>query len=646
MCGVTGLWDNQVDPALLARMTRQLFHRGPDSTGSWSDHAAGLSLGHARLAILDLSPMGAQPMHSACGRYVISFNGEIYNHLGLRRELEGSGHAPAWRGSSDTESLLACLSAHGLGGMLRRTVGMFALAIWDRQERVVHLARDRIGEKPLYYGFAGKAFVFASELKALKAFPGFNASVNRSALALYMRHSMVPAPHSIYDGIFKLPAGCSLTLHQEDWSNSRLPTPQPYWHLLDVAQAGDADRSGISDSAAIAGLDQVLRQSIASQMVADVPLGAFLSGGIDSSVVVALMQAQSARAVKTFTIGFREDDYDEARHAKAVARHLGTEHTEMYVTSQDALAVIPKLPQMYCEPFSDSSQIPTFLVSQLARQHVKVSLSGDGGDELFGGYARYDLALRSWNLISRMPRMMRRSVSAALRALPVAGWNVLSPLVRPLLPASSRAVLVGDKIHKGAELLLADSDVQFYWDGFASHWRSADVVLGGKEPENGLLAMAKDLPSLLEKMMLLDALSYLPDDILAKVDRAAMSVSLETRVPMLDHRVVEFAARLPLSMKIRDRQGKWILRQVLHKYVPAEAVTRPKMGFGIPIDLWLRGPLREWAESLLDSNRLKREGFFNPAPIQRKWREHLSGGRNWHTHIWDVLMFQAWLEAQ
>ena len=646
MCGIVGIWQQHVDKNLVVRMSARLAHRGPDDSGLWCDEAAGIALAHARLSIIDLSPAGHQPMQSASGRYVMTFNGEIYNHLELRRDLESAGVAVPWRGHSDTEILLEYFSAYGVEETLRKAEGMFALALWDRRQRLLYLARDRMGEKPLYYGFVSGGLAFASEPKAFREIPGFSGSVDRGALALFMRHSVVPAPHCIYEGVFKLGAGTALAISEADLHARHLPRPKPYWELLKVARDGVANPACFaSDDEALAALQSVLKEAIANQMVADVPLGAFLSGGIDSSMIVALMQAQSGRPIKTFTIGFHEEGYDEATQARMVARHLGTEHTELYVTPAHAQSTIPRLPHIYCEPFSDSSQIPTILVSELARQRVTVSLSGDGGDELFGGYSRYSLANRLWDGVSLVPRFARRIAAAGLHFLPVNFWNTLSPIIRPFLPADSRAILVGDKIHKGADLLLAESDAQLYLEGFATHWRPSRLVLGGEEPPNALLSDVGSLPSLSDKMMAYDGLSYLPDDILVKVDRAAMSVGLETRVPFLSHKVVEFAWHLPRSLKIRDGQTKWILRHLLYKHVPAGLVERPKKGFGVPIDAWLRGPLRDWAESLLDERRLGREGFFDPAPIRRKWQEHLAGGRNWQYHLWDALMFQAWLEA-
>lgn len=649
MCGLTGFWSGQPvgdRAAIVGRMAGMLHHRGPDDSGVWVDDAIGIALAHRRLSILDLSSAGHQPMLSACGRHVLAFNGEIYNHLELRIRLEQGGASPAWRGHSDTETLLACFAAWGIAETLQAAVGMFAIALWDRQQKVLTLARDRIGEKPLYYGWQGAALLFGSELKALRAHPAFLREVDRDALTLFLRHNYIPSPHSIYRGIAKLPPGHFLRVTAQDREAGSL-RPEPYWRYNDIVTAGLGDPFAGSETEAVDALEQQLMRSIGGQMLADVPLGAFLSGGIDSSTVVALMQAQSRQPVRTFTIGFDEADYNEATHAAAVARHLGTQHTELYVRPEDALAVIPELPSIYCEPFGDSSQIPTFLVSRLARQQVTVALSGDAGDELFGGYNRYLLACRLWRRLGLLPMPARRAAVAALHALPPVFWNGILGVARPVLPRRFRVGAAADKVRKLADILALPDGEAVYRRLVSHDLDPAHVVIGGAEPPT-LLTQRNAWPrtdAFEHWMMALDAQTYLPDDILVKVDRAAMANSLETRVPLLDHRIVEFAWRLPLSLKIRDGQGKWILRQVLYRHVPKELVDRPKMGFGVPIDAWLRGPLREWAEALLDESRLKREGYFQPAPIRQKWREHLSGSHNWQYWLWNVLMFQAWLEA-
>jgi asparagine synthase (glutamine-hydrolysing) len=645
MCGFTGfLADSQFDRARLAptaqAMADAIRHRGPDDSGVWTDVQAGIALGHRRLSIIDLSPAGHQPMASASGRFVIVYNGEIYNYAALRAELEAQGTAPTWRGHSDTEVLLALIESRGVRAALQAVRGMFSFALWDTRERTLVLARDRLGEKPLYYGRVGGSFVFGSELKALRAHPAWSAPVDRGALAVYMRHNYVPAPYTIYEGIRKLPPGHLLKL---TWGEAH-PGVEPYWSARAVAESGFRAPSSMTHAALTDALDTLLRDAIAGQMVADVPLGAFLSGGIDSSVVVALMQAQSARPVKTFTIGFTEEGYDEAVHAAVVARHLGTEHTELYVTPREAMAVIPRLPSIYDEPFADSSQIPTFLVSQLARTHVTVSLSGDGGDELFGGYNRYLLGKDLWRKLSRLPTGLRTTFARTVKAIPARTWSALMKPVMPLAPRRYRTGLPGDKLHKLAEVV-SHRDLDSLYRDLVSHWRSpGELVLGGAEHPT-LLSQADDLPidDAVARMMLLDMVTYLPDDILVKVDRAAMAVGLETRVPLLDHRVVEFAWRVPMASKVNSRGTKQLLRCVLRRYVPDELIDRPKMGFGVPIDSWLRGPLRDWAEELLDPARLKREGYLNPDPIRSSWQQHLAGQRDWHYPLWNVLMFQAWL---
>jgi asparagine synthase (glutamine-hydrolysing) len=623
-------------------MTNTLRHRGPDDSDVWLDQKAGIGLGHQRLSILDLSPAGHQPMRSSDERYVIVFNGEIYNFESLRKELLVFKHA--FRGHSDTEVFLAAVSQWGLQEAVTRFNGMFAFALWDRHARTLTLGRDRLGEKPLYYGWAGGTFLCASELKALRAYPGFKEEIDRDVLTLFLRYNYVPAPYCIYRGFRKLPPGTLLTVRAGEAGSEQ--EPAPYWSLQDVVGRAETDPFNGSDGEAVTYLDTLLREAVKLRMVADVPLGAFLSGGIDSSTVVALMQAQSERPVKTFSIGFREADYDEASFARAVARHLGTDHTELYVTPAEAQAVIPRLPTLYDEPFADSSQIPTFLVSELARRQVTVSLSGDGGDEVFGGYNRYFLGQRIWNGMEWMPRAVRTGAGRVMRALSPQAWNALFQRTHGVLPRSVVVQNPGDKLQKLSEILEADNPRALYW-GLVSLWKNpADVVVGGTEPVTIFndAHQRTGLKDFCQQMMFMDTMTYLPDDILTKVDRASMGVSLEARVPILDHRVVEFAWRLPVSMKIRHGKGKWILREILERYVPRELIDRPKMGFGVPIDSWLRGPLRHWGESLLNERRLCAEGFFNAHPIREKWSEHLSGRRNWQYLLWTVLMFQAWLD--
>jgi len=640
MCGITGFWQvkrGTEDPLdILNQMGTVLAHRGPDDSGTFHDGAAGIGLAFRRLSILDLSPEGHQPMFSASGRYVLIFNGEVYNFEEIRTELG----VRQWRGHSDTEVMLAAVEQWGLESAVRRFVGMFALALWDRLERKLFLVRDRLGIKPLYYGHASGDFVFASELKAIRQYPGFVAAIDRDSLALYLRHNYVPSPHCIYKGLYKLPPGCILTFTSAD----KTPRIDRFWLGRDVAQAGLASPLLLDDKQAIDQLHDLLLKAIGLRLIADVPLGAFLSGGIDSSTVVALMQAQSSRPVKTFTIGFHEDGYNEATHAKQVAGHLGTDHTELYLTPKDALDVVPLLPTMYDEPFSDSSQIPTYLVSKLARSKVTVSLSGDGGDELFGGYNRYLLTKRIWNSIRRFPKFSRRALAASLHSISPSRIDRGFQLFRPILPSKLRQVLPGDKVHKLADFLSMESPEALYFRAL-SHWENpVEIVPHSKEPGTILDSIKECTGSsnVEEMMMLTDLLHYLPDDILTKLDRASMAVSLEARVPLLDHRVVEFAWKLPLHFKIRIGYSKWILRQVLYKYVPRELVERPKMGFGVPIDSWLRGPLREWAEDLLSVRSLEQHGLLNAHPIRLKWQEHLSGVRNWQYLLWDILAFQDW----
>jgi asparagine synthase (glutamine-hydrolysing) len=647
MCGIVGFLGGVgsagQDTALVARMADMIRHRGPDDEGIWGDAEAGITLAQRRLAIVDLSPAGHQPMLSSCKRFVMVFNGEIYNYEEIRRKLDAVA-AHSWRGHSDTEVVLEAIARWGLKAALESCVGMFALALWDRRERTLVLARDRLGEKPLYYGRIGKSFAFASELKAFRPHPAWNPEISRDAVTLLMRHNYVPAPYSIYKGIQKLRPGHFLVISDAD----REPRIETYWSARDAAERSRATPFEGSRDDAVTALEALLQQSIRGQMMADVPLGAFLSGGIDSSTVVAIMQSLSTQPVRTFTIGFQQADYNEAKQAKEVARHLGTDHTELYLSEREAMDVIPGLPEIYCEPFSDSSQIPTYLVSKLARQSVTVSLSGDGGDELFSGYTRYALAEEFWRKLARVPHSLRRA-TAGLATLPSpAFYDRLAGPLMPLVPKQRRQKRLGDKVHKAAELLSMQSVDEVY-HRLCSHWSNpADIVIGGRERPTMLTGL-EELPALpgnVERMMYVDLMSYLPDDILVKVDRAAMAVSLETRVPMLDHRVVEFAMALPLTTLRAENTTKWPLRQLLYKHVPKELVERPKMGFGVPIDSWLRGALRDWAEDLLSESRLRADGFFDPEPIRTAWQEHLSGRRNNQYLLWDVLMFQAWRTAQ
>jgi len=631
MCGVAGcfaprgcLSDHCAESAV--RMRDQLAHRGPDDAGLWVDAAAGIALGHRRLSIIDLSPSGHQPTMSPSGRYWMAFNGEIYNHLVLRRLAESKGHS-SWRGASDTESLLAAIDAVGLVQALQASVGMFAIALWDRQERALHLARDRMGEKPLFYGWQRGVLLFGSELKALRAHPAFEADVDSEALPGYLQGGYITAPRTVWRGIRKLLPATTVCFRSGDVGT--MPEPIPYWSFMDVALQGQAEPFTGSDQQAIDALEDVLGQAVAGQMVADVPLGAFLSGGIDSSTVVALMQARSSRPVRTFSIGFHEAGYDEAQHARAVAQHLGTDHTELYVTAPDAHRVVPLLPRMFDEPFGDSSAIPTYLVSHLARQHVTVSLSGDGGDELFGGYQRYYNSglLDLWRQARGLPAWTARLVGA------LSGVDAL------------RGFVAGERICNRLALMSALRQCPDQLAAYGVSIRLWDPARASRPLGSGAVPAAArarnpDLP--LHQMMALDSVTYLPDDILTKVDRAAMAVSLETRVPLLDHRVVELAWRMPPHFKSRNGSAKWLLKEVAFRHVPPTLLERPKMGFGVPVDEWIRGPLRDWAEDLLSESALRNEGLLEPRPIRLRWRQHLKRQRNWRDSLWTVLMWQAW----
>lgn len=662
MCGLAGFWHagrNSQSANDLGRvvvgMARVLISRGPDDSGSWVDPGCGIALGHSRLAVLDLSPAGHQPMRSNSERFTMVFNGEIYNHIDLRAELNDSLVAYDWRGYSDTETLLAAIEHFGVAETLKRCVGMFAFALWDNKTQSLTLARDRLGEKPLYYGWSGngdqRSFVFASELKAVVAYPGFNSPVSRVALSQYLCFTYVPAPLSIYEGVYKLEPGCMLTIRKSPPKRApSIPVAvgqqhetleiSRWWAINDTVVSGQAQQYG-DETAVIGELELSLSKAVAGQSLADVPLGAFLSGGVDSSTVVALMQSQSSQRVKTFTIGFDEAGFDESPHARAVADHLGTDHHETRVSSKMAQDVIPSLPWIYDEPFADSSQIPTHLVCKAAREHVTVALSGDGGDELFGGYNRYFWGSRIWSKFSWVPLPARQLMARAICAVPVNRWDYVS--------RATGITRFGDRVHKLASRLGAVRDMDdLYWS-LVSEWDPASVVKGVDQAAPSPWESNSALPvglNPVERMMFRDAVTYLPDDILCKVDRAGMACSLETRVPFLDHRVVELAWRLPLNMKIRGNTGKWALRQVLYKYVPKELIERPKAGFAIPIGQWLRGPLREWAECLLGETRLRQEGYFHPEPIRKAWAEHLSGRRDHTPKIWAVLMFQAWLERE
>jgi asparagine synthase (glutamine-hydrolysing) len=627
---------------LALQMAARIQSRGPDDHGDWHNHDGTLALSHRRLSIVDLSPAGHQPMVAEFGQHALVYNGEIYNHEDLRKELEIELGQISWKGHSDTEVLLHCLQHWGVETTLGKLNGMFAFCYWCEREQALYLARDRMGEKPLYFGRHNDTFFFGSELKALRAHPKFSAQVDRDALALYMRHNYIPAPYSIYQDVHKLKAAHFIVVkeHGQEISNQRC-----YWDLVQVAKKG-LDNPVLNETESLEELDGLLRDSVKRRMMADVPLGAFLSGGYDSTIVTALMQSMSSKPVKTFSIGFSEDAFNEAHHAKQVASYLGTEHTELYVEPQQSMDVIPRLPEVYDEPFSDSSQIPTFLVSQMAKRHVTVALSGDGGDELFCGYERYFSHNQVWSIVGKLPRSFRPLLAGAIAHFP----GKLADLLVRGLPRKYHLENLGDRLPKLADWV-NNSDFEGYYQNAVSRSRSSQKMVRGSrstpyptdfERLAGVISCLRDQ----EKMMLLDALTYLPGDILTKVDRASMAVSLEARVPLLDHRLVEYSWRLPLEMKINYGDAKWPLRQVLYKYVPREMMERPKKGFGIPIEHWLSGPLRDWAESLLAETRLKQDGFFDPVPIRKMWQEHLQGKRRWHAHLWDVLMFQGWLDRE
>jgi asparagine synthase (glutamine-hydrolysing) len=641
MCGIAGILRRPgvTTPSCLGATARSmastLRHRGPDDSGTWLDAEAGVAIAHRRLSILDVTSCGHQPMTSACGRHVLVFNGEIYNFRDLRARLSARGQS--FRSNSDTEVLLEMIASCGVAAALEELVGMFAFAVWDRKAQTLVLARDRMGEKPLYYGWLGSDLVFASELKALRAHPAWEGNIDREAISLYLRYSYVPGPRTIYRGILKLQPGRLLCI--TDLVPGVLPAPKAYWRLEDVAQTRSPGPPP-SDHEAVDALERLLGEVVQQQMVADVPLGAFLSGGVDSATVVAMMQAVSERPVRTFTIGVRDPERDEAPAARAIAEHLKTDHTEQYIHPDDALAVIPQLSTIYDEPFADSSQIPTLLVSRLARQSVTVSLSGDGGDELFAGYERYVNAPRLVGRLGWMPGPLRYLTGHLLLSRPILGAvDALSGF---------QSGIAGERLRRLGEVLVHHSPLTLH-RALHSSWPQPDTIVhGGREPATAFTTST--LPwtgsGFGRHMLIADALTYLPDDLLVKVDRAAMAVSLETRVPLLNHRLVEFAMQLPWHFKVRNGVRKWILRQVLYRHVPQRLFEGPKRGFSIPIGTWLRGPLRRWADSLLDPERLRQEGFFDPHLISMRWRQHLSGAADWSYPIWTILMFQQWYESQ
>ncbi len=644
MCGISGFVDPDKSTSkdklldVISRMTDTISHRGPDDSGVWVDKSKGIALGHRRLSIMDVSQSGHQPMETRCGRYIIIFNGEIYNYRAIRNKIDNESESISWQGNSDTEVMLAAISRWGLSRALKEFVGMFAFALFDKAGEILYLVRDRIGEKPLYYGWSSGIFLFGSELKPFRAHPAWRGDIDRDVLGLYFRNNYIPAPYSIYKNIFKLPPGTILALNINRLAAYELPKPDQYWSLLDIAQKGINNPFEGDDQEAISELDKYLKEAISGQMISDVPLGAFLSGGVDSASIVALMQSLSSKPIRTFTIGFHDKAYDEASYARPVAEYIGTDHTEACITPGDCISVIPKLPALYDEPFADSSQIPTFLVCYMARQSVAVSLSGDGGDEVFLGYNRHIHLDRLQRVFKRIPLPLKKLISTSLDTLPAS-------LTEFFLRKKKYGILA-DQVQKTAGII-AKRDPSEMYQNLTQFWNyPGEIVLDSKERQSLLTdkMLWPDFANLLHKIMYIEQMTSLPDCMLVKVDRAAMGLGLEMRVPFLDHRLVEFSWRLPLIMKYRNGLSKWILRQILYKHVPRYLIERPKSGFSIPIDVWLKGPLRDWVEDLLDETRLKNQGYLNVNMVRAKWFEHLEGKKKWQQHLWSVLMFEEWLE--